>query len=393
MDVKQIYTIVNNATKEFLGEQTVLQEDLSNIVDIGNEIFNADAVDAYVKSLVNHIGRVIFVNRPYAGSAPSVMMDAWEYGSVMEKITCDTPEATENKSWDLRDGQSYDVNVFHKPSVSAKFYNNRVTFEVPMSFTSMQVKQSFSNAEQLNSFLSMIETAIENSMTIKLDSLVMRTINNMTATTIWDSFASGDETPALPSTLSSVSGIRCVNLLKLYKDNGGTSSLTPAKAIKDKEFIRFAAYMLSLYSQRMTKISKLFNGGGKDRFTAPDRQHMILLSEFKTGADIFLQSDTFHNQYTALSGCETVPFWQGSGTGYDFAETSKINVKTSDGHAVAQSGILGVLFDRYALGVSNLNRRVTSNYNAKAEFYNNYYKMDAGYFNDANENFVVFFIA
>ena len=155
MTINQIYELVNAATSEILGESAVVAEDLSNVVDIGTEIFNANAVDNYVRSLVNHIGRVIFVNRPYAGNVPSVLMDGWEYGSVLEKITADLPEATENESWELTNGESYDPNIFYKPTVSAKFFNKRVTFEIPMSFTERQVKESFSNATQLNGFLSM----------------------------------------------------------------------------------------------------------------------------------------------------------------------------------------------------------------------------------------------
>ena len=181
MEVKQIYSIVNDVTKEVLGDSAVLNEDLSNITDIGASIFNATSVDSYVKTLCDHIGKVIFVNRGYAGNAPSVLMDGWEYGSVLEKIQADIPEAKENSTWELTDGTSYDVNVFYKPTVSTKFYNKKVTFEIPMSFTERQVKSAFSNAEQMNGFLSMIENAVEKSMTVKIDSLIMRTINNMTA--------------------------------------------------------------------------------------------------------------------------------------------------------------------------------------------------------------------
>ena len=83
MEVKQIASLMNEVTNEILGKEGLVAEDLNNIVDVGTEIFNANAVDAYVKSLVNHIGKVVFVNRVYAGSAPSVMMDGWEYGSIL----------------------------------------------------------------------------------------------------------------------------------------------------------------------------------------------------------------------------------------------------------------------------------------------------------------------
>lgn len=396
MEVKQIYTLINNVSKEVLGKTDIVQEDLTGIVDLGTEVFNQNAVDNYVKSLVNHIGKVIFVNRPYSGKVPSVLMDAWEFGSVLEKISADVPEAEENDSWNLTDGTSYDQDVFHKPTVTAKFFNSKVTFEVPVSITERQVKESFSNAAQLNGFISMIYAAVEKSMTIKADALIMRTINNMIAETVladaqaFGATAAGDMAGA---DLSSASTARCVNLLKLYNDKTGASTkLTAAKAITDPDFIRFASYVMGTYADRLQSISTVFNVGGKERFTPKDMLHVVLLSDFAKAAQTYLYSDTFNRGDVLLPQAETVPFWQGSGQNYEFASTGNINIKESGGKAVEISGVLGVMFDRDALGVCNLDRRVTTNYNAKAEFFNNYYKFDAGYFNDTNENFVVFFI-
>lgn len=394
MDVKQIYTIINNVSGEVLGKTDIVTEDLTGIVDLGKEVFNQNAVDNYVKSLVNHIGKVIFVNRPYAGKVPSVLMDAWEFGSVLEKISADVPEAEENDTWDLTDGTSYDQDVFHKPTVTAKFFNSKVTFEVPVSITERQVKESFSNAAQLNGFISMIYAAVEKSMTIKADALIMRTINNMIAETVLaDAQAFGATAAGDMADLSNASTARCVNLLKLYNDKTGASTkLTAAKAITDPDFIRFASYVMGTYADRLQSISTVFNVGGKERFTPKDMLHVVLLSDFAKAAQTYLYSDTFNRGDVLLPQAETVPFWQGSGQNYEFASTGNINVKESGGKAVKISGVLGVMFDRDALGVCNLDRRVTTNYNAKAEFFNNYYKFDAGYFNDTNENFVVFFI-
>ena len=389
MEVKQIYTLINSVSGEVLGKTDIVQEDLTGVVDMGTQVFNANAVDNYVKSLVNHIGKVIFVNRPYAGKVPSVLMDAWEFGSVLEKISADIPAATENDTWDLTDGKTYSQDTFHKPTVTAKFFNSKVTFEVPLSITERQVKESFSSAEQLNGFLSMIYSAVEKSMTIKADALIMRTINNMVAETLKaDKKAFGGASV----NYASASTVRCVNLLKLYNENKGTT-LTAAKAITDPEFIRFASYQMGLYADRMQTVSTLFNVGAKERFTPVDMLHTVLLSDFAKAAQAYLYSDTYNKEQVLLPNAETVPSWQASGKNYDFASVSTINVKSASGEAVNVSGVLGVMFDRDALGVCNLDRRVTTTYNAKAEFFNNYFKFDAGYFNDTNENFVVFFVA
>ena len=386
MEVKQIYEFVNDSTKEIVGESVLLKEDLGNIVDLGTAVFNANAVDAYVRNLLNHIGRVVFVNRAYAGSVPSVLMDGWEYGSVLEKVRVELPEATENESWELEDGASYDPNIFYKPTVEAKFFNKKTTFEVPCSFTEMQVKQSFSNASQLNAFISMIYTAVEKSMTVKIDSLVMRTINNFIAETFYNMNSGGTYTGA--------GNTRAINLLYLYNQRY-SQSLTAANAITDPDFIRFAVYTMAVFSERMTKLSKLFNIGGTDKFTPKDYQHIVLLADFVKAAGVFLYdaSGQFRVDNLGLGKFETVPYWQGSGTGYAFTDIAKIYATTASGHDVTATGVLGVMFDRDALGVTNLDRRVTTNYNPKAEFYSNWYKFDAGYFNDTNENLIVFYVA
>lgn len=390
MEVTQIYKLINSVSGEVLGKTDIINEDLTGVVDLGNEVFNQNAVDNYVKSLVNHIGKVVFVNRPYSGKIPSVLMDAWEFGSVLEKISAEIPAATVNDTWNLTDGQEYNQDIFHKPVVSAKFFNSKVTFEVPVSITERQVKESFSSAAQLNGFLSMIYSAVEKSMTIKTDALIMHTINNMIGETLFADAAKFTASKTL--NYGSASTVRCVNLLYLYNQAKGTQ-LTADKCLTDGDFIRFASYQMGLYADRLQSISTLFNVGGKERFTPKDSLHTVLLSDFAKGAQAYLYADTYNKEQVLLPNAETVASWQGSGQDYGFTHTSAINIKTSGNHEINISGVLGVMFDRDALGVCNLDKRVTTNYNAKAEFFNNYYKFDAGYFNDTNENFVVFFVA
>lgn len=380
MKVEQIYEIVNSLTQQYIGESQVVETDLSNVVDIGKSVMDLSRLDNYVRSLVDHIGKVVFVNRAYRGKTPSLYMDGWEYGAILEKITYDgLPEAQKNDSWDLQDGVSYDPNIFYKPTVSAKFFNSKNTFDIPMSFAERQVKSAFSSRTQLNAFFSMIENTIQKSMTVKMDQMSEQAINNMIALTI-----------------KSNNPNRAVNLLSRYNTQY-SQTLTAANAIYDADFVRYAAYVMGLYKERLQRLSQLFNEGGKERFTSGDKLHTILLSEFNEAAGVYLYSDTWHNEYVKLPKAETVPYWQGSGTGYDFASTSSINIIPNTGAdtetAVSQSGILGVMFDREALGIFNLDQRVTTNYNGRAEFYNNWYKFDAGYFNDPNENFIVFYAA
>ena len=384
MEVSQVYEIVNEAAAQTLGRENPVQEDMSNLVDIGNEIFNSEAVDKWVRTLINRIGKVQFVNRGYRSTAPSIMMDDWEFGSVLEKIRSEMPRAEENESWNLTPGASYDPNVFYGSVARAKFFNKMTTFEVPKSLAPMQIKQSFTSASQLNAFTSMLLNEVDKTMTVAFDDLIMRTINNMIGETFYDAFNGG--------AITGPGNAKCINLLSRF-NTLYSKSLTASTAISDPDFLRYAAMQMDLTVSRLTRLSTLFNIGGRERFTPKDLQHFVMLADFKASADIYLQSATFHDEYTKLKEAETVPFWQGSGTDYAFSNVSKIYLETADGHAVEASGILGVLFDHDAVGVHGYNNRTTSNYNGKAEFTNYWYKRDARYFNDMDENFVVFYVA
>ena len=388
MQITQVYDFVNTATREALGTEVVVAEDLSNIVTVGEAVFNANAMDKYVKALVNRIGKVIFVNRVYQGSAPSVMMDGWEYGSVLQKVSTGLPEAKINETWELEDGQSYDPHVFHKPKgIVVKFYNEYVTFEVDMSFTEDQLKMSFTSAAEMNGFISMLYTSVENKMTVSIDELIRRTINNLIAETLYDDYQGAE--------INTKSGVKAINLLYQYNNtvNKGGTPLTVDKALSNLDFIKYAAYFIKLTHDRMRTMTTLYNIGDQPRFTPQDYSKIVLLSDFSSAADVYLQSDTFHNEFTKLPTAETVTYWQGTGQDFDFNSVSKINVKSAQNHQVEATGILGVMFDRWSLGVSNVSRKVTSQWTPNAEFFTNFYKYKAGFFNDLNENFVVFFIA
>lgn len=375
MKVTQIKDLVNSSLKELNGSSVLLKEDLSNVVDVGTEIFDTDNVDNFVKKLIDRVGNTVFNTRVYQGSAPSVLMTSWEFGSVLEKVDSELPDVEENESWQLENGKDYSPNIFYQPKVSAKFFNSKVTFDIPISFTRMQVKSAFNSASELNGFLSMLMNGVQNAMTVHLDGLIMKTINNMTATV-----------------LNGKKGLQVVNLLDGYNATA-TTKLTEQNALQNADFIKYANLVINTYRDRISKLSTLFNQGGKSKFTPLANQHLVVLSDLASASKVYLESETYHDDNVKISNYDTVPYWQGSGTTYSFDDVSSIDVAIKDGKSTKEikaSGILGVLFDTNAVGVTCQNQRVTTNYNPRAEFYTNFTKFDAGYYNDLNENFIVF---
>ena len=382
MLVADIHALLNDTMEEVTGQSALVEEDLSNVVDIGKMVFTADDInnnykDAYVKSLLNRIGRMVFVDRKYDGYAPKVIKDAWEYGSIMSKSRVKVFDAETNPAWTLTNGQTVNQFEYNAPSVETKFYNEKTSWQIACSFTDIQLRQSFTSPTEMNRFLSMIENRIAMSMTVYIDNMIMRTINNFIAEKI-----------------NGNNGV--VDLLAAYIAAGGDSTLTAATALYDKEFLRFAAMTVMLYKSRLNAPSTLFNistNNDNVTFTPDDRMHLVFVDNFAKAVDVYLQSDTYHNELTSIGGYETVPYWQGSGTSYALADVTKIYLEsTASGTAFEKNMIVGVLFDEDALGVLNENRRTTSSYNANGEYYNNFYKCDTTYFNDLAENGIIFMI-
>ena len=373
------------------GAQLVVNEDLSNLVDVGKAVLDYtgasnDNKDSFVRSLIDHVGRVTMVDRTYASQAPNILMDSWNYGSVLEKVRCEAPDARDNATWDLfnypyESGDAYpDPFELSKPSVAAKFFNSKATYEVPITIVDVQLREAFQSAEQLSSFVAMIENRIRMKITLCNDALIMATINNL----IGQKAARG----------------RIVDLLALYNagPNAGGTPLTAAAALTSKEFLRFASKTIATYRKYLATASVLYNEGSYLTFTPDDRLKFIANTEFAKSLDAYLYSDTYHDEFVKLPGYQEVAQWQGSGTA---STDNRLNIDVTIDMSevtgltkaeVANSGVLAVMFDRDAAAVCNQNYRVTSIYNPRGEYYNYFYKWDAMYMNDILENCVVFTI-
>lgn len=379
MNVQQIYELLNQITGELTGNENLVTNDLTNVVDVGTAIFSATSVDNYVKSLVNKVGKVIAVNRPYKPPYPNIKRESWEYGSVLQKLRCAIPEAEANPSWNLQSGQGANQFLFTPPTVTQQFWNSKTTYDISMSFTEMQVKESFNSRSELMAFIGMIENAIQTSKTIKEKGLAEQAISNFMGEKIYNE-----------------NGV--VHLVTAY--NTAYSPATPitmATALYDPSFLRFASVQMMLYKDRLKDASNVFNMGTVPTFTPEEYLHVVVNSEFAKSVEAYMTADTYHDAMVALPNYDTVNFWQsikdtveGETSYYGFPTTSSIQITTSAGHSVTKGGIVAVMFDRDAIMLCNENDRVTTAYNAKQEFVNNFYKFDISLFNDTAENGIVF---
>lgn len=397
MNIKQLADILNGTVSttgivdQTTGAAIVAKEDLSDIVDVGKAVLDYTGAgntnfDSFMRNLIDQVGKIMFVDRTYTSQAPNILKDSWEYGSILQKVRCEVPDARDNATWDLFNypkagGDAYpDPFELSKPSAQAKFYNSKATYEVPITLTDVQLREAFQSASQFGSFIAMIENRIRMKMTLCNDGLIMATIDNLIA--------------------QNINAGRAVNLLALYNGSSATPLLA-ADALRNKEFLRFAASTIAKYKKYLAVASTAYNDGTYLTFTPADRLKFIANTEFAKALDAYLYSDTYNEEFVKLDGYSEVAFWQGTSgtTAGDETGRLKIDVEIADANEqsgkkeVVQDGVLAVMFDDEAAAVCNANYRTTSQYNGRGEYTNYFYKWDAMYMNDTQENNVVFIIA
>lgn len=399
MKVTQVAALLNDTVKEDLGLESVINEDLSNVVDFGHEVFDVSEAnkDNFCKALIARIGRTIFVSRSYEGNSMGLYRDSFEYGAILQKITLNTiPESEDNEAWKLEDNAEYSPFVFRKPDVSEKFFDLHESFQVPLSLTDDQIKQAFVDGNALNAFVSMLWDGVDKAMSLKIEALSTRTVTSFITKTINSEFPN-----VVDNNYAGMTGVKAINLLYEYNTQfglTGSDALTKDNCLFSAEFIKFATQRIDLTISRLTKLSTLFNIGGKPRFTPKSKQHLICLSNFKSASDIYLNSGVYNRELTALpNGISEVPYWQGSGTSYALSSVGNVHNTIKVGDSTKEiniSHVLAVAFDHDACGVYQENKKTTSSgFNPVGEFTNYYAKFTCGTFADENENFVVFYVA
>ena len=386
MKITNLSPLANQMLDETLGAMEISTEDLTNIVDVGKRVLlSEESINKFTSNLIDRVGRQITVNREYKMSVPDIRRDGWEFGSMLQKIDFDLKTASTDEAWNLVDGASYDPNVYHENAIRATYYNQRETFQVVVTIIRDQLFSAFNSVEQFNSMIAGLNMSVQNSINLILENCIRRIYNNHIAETIHDECPDGD--------YKNFTGTKAINILKLYNDLNPENKLTVETCMRDLNFLKFATYTMVRTRDRLKTMSKLYNINKRPRHTPNDLLRFILHADFKASADMYLQSDTFHDMYTELPYAETVPYWQGSGVDFSFSSTSEINVKTASGDTVEISGIIGIMADYDSDMLANESQRVTTNYNPVAEFYNYYYKILVNMANFFDENFVVFFIA
>ena len=376
-DVKQIYSILNDVAKQTLGTEAIAVADTQSFISLGDKVLKSDTdTENFLSKLTDRIAKTVYSVRNYTGINKNLMREPFDYGVIVQKIHVEMPEAKENNAWKIGDvGYTPTYAPVIKPTVSQKLFNKLSTWEIDVTIPDFMLKTAFLNESSMATFIDAIFTAMNNAMVMCADN----NANLIRANFIGNKIHSAEPTQA-------------INLLKEYNTltNAG---LTVASCLRDVDFLKWATMQISLWAKRMRVMSKLFNEDNNSKFTSGEYLVLDVLQDFASSTATFLQSDTYHKELVALPMYNEVPYWQGSGTSFAFADTSKISVKIDGTTEVTQGGIIAVAYDYNAIGTTINEPRSTTERNNKDEYTNYYNKATIGCFNDLGENGIVFYIA
>ena len=374
--VEQIYTLVNETAKESMGEKAITVKDVSSLIALGDSVLSS-ALDTenFLNTLVDRIARTVFSVRRYETDTEGMVRHPFEFGCIVQKIYVDMPEAKQNNSWEIgKEGYTPVFAPVIKPTVKQKLFKGITTWEVDVTIPDYMLRTAFLNETSMATFIDAIFTAMDNMITLALENNANLTRASFIARKIKGGKPCG-----------------AINLLHEY-NTLTSASLTVESAMMNAEFLAWASRAINLWVKRMSKMSVLFNEEGYKRHTPKDKIVVNLLQDFTSACDTFLGANTFHDELVKLPMYDSVAYWQGAGESFDFNDTSAINIKIDESNTITKKGIIGVIYDYEAMGVTLNERRSTSERNNHDEYTNYYNKANIGYFNDMSENGIVFYL-
>lgn len=391
MKVNQIYSLLNDINSQMFGDDAIDVHDLSGIISMGQSIVgDGTETDKFLGKLVDRIGKTVIRTLDLELEFPTLFMESFEFGAVLQKITVSPFDAIQSSEWEIGD-QNFtptfaDVNKNAK--VFVRYFTGADTWKFQTTIPDDLFTTAFTSESMMAQFIDAIVNAMTDSMTIALNNMSRTAVNNFIAEKILAS-----------------NGV--INLLDGYNTLlGAGNEITADAAMHDKEFARYASQEIRKYVKYLGQPSVLYNvGDGNNgvvlRATARDNMHVLMLTDLVSLFDAYLLSDSFKDLYD-LPNFSEVAYWQGN-KGESATNTFEINSSiavtpsSEDGKQsptdVEQSGIVCVLADRQAIAVGLNKRRAGSFYNSIDAYSNISSTATMQYINDLSENGIIFLVA
>lgn len=346
LTAKQIFGIVNEVASQAMGNKTMAVVDNSGLVALGNTVLGSnDTKNNFINALTDRIGRTIVSFRAYHSHFPDFERDSIEWGNILQKLKIGMPDAEEDQSYNLTDGTSVDMYKINKAKVNQLLFSTETPWQTHITVHLDELEKAFVDYSAMGSFISGMFGEVQNRIELAMENLSIDCVNNYMAEMI-------KRKVQRPS--------RVINLVTDYNTAMGLATedaLKPQDALNTPAFLEYVVRRINTISSTMEYMtSGMFNdtafagddtqNGIYSRHTPKSEQRMMLYIDLVNSLKTNVNSKAFNMKEVAIDlPFKTVPFWQSIKT------PDGINVKpASGGTAIVQTSVMGILFDREAMG-------------------------------------------
>jgi len=384
MTKEQAYQLINAIHAQATGTASLAPTDLSGFISVAQSTLQS-GYENTLNAITQVLQRTIIAVRPYDEKFKGLQMTADAWGGIIRKINfADTP-AEADPTHATVNGQAIDQYVVKKPVLLETRYVGSDVYEGSYTIYREQLKTAFENEANFGSFMTGLMTHFLNERTQWLENLKRSIISNMIAAKA--DIADPDSN---------------IHLLTEYNAATGLS-LTATTVMQPANFGGFMKWVYArvsevsrLMSERSQKFQQVITNYPIMRHTPVRDQRVYMSAKFLDAMDAMVLADTYHDNFLRYADVEPVSFWQA------IDSPSSVSVKpvyidatgaVKVGSAQALSSVVGIIFDRDAMGYNIYRDEIeTSPYNAKGSYYNIFAHMDVQLQNDVTEKAVVFYL-
>lgn len=355
MELTQISTLLNDTlVPNYLGQETTIAEDLSNVVELGTAMANltGDEVKNFAGDFIVGVARNVFDTRRFKSETYGLYSDAREYGGVIQRVKSRLLETSDSPIWTLENGHDYFDGKYYGIDTDVKVYSQDTAFQIKNSIPTEMYKQYFTSADGVREFVEMIEATVKNTLTVNLNALARTTIQQF---------------------IVSASENRRIHLLSIYNTNAGLSgddALTVNDALHNAPFLRWAAEQIVRLRDMVQEYNEKYNDGTLPTFTPEEDLRVTLLSEFARAIEFNMEADTFHRDLVSVGQYNKINFWQNQGTELlpTLGVTAEVKSKVGDDPEVTVSNCVGYITDFLSMGVTARLNKITAQYIANGDY-------------------------
>lgn len=373
MSAVQIYNVVNTIANNIKYTGTAVV-DISSFVKFGQDVLSDTLLtEGVYNSLIDLIGRTVIAIDEAEDDERGIVVDSFEYGSILQKLSFQLQNAETSSEWDMSNPENPYEEV-RKEGIVQKFFEQYIpTFSYKDVAYDTQLREAFRTPESLQGFIDALYTRMRNAYKIAKNGLSDAAIGALVGTI----YAGSQETTPVAN-----SARRVRHLLTEYNTAMGTE-LTDATSRQNANYLEFVRKQILIDKANMNKMNKLYNDASVERRTTDADYKLDMSIAFATAYDKFW-GDTYNERYVQLPKHTEVVNW-GIATA---PETIKVSLDGTNSTTVAK--VIAFAYDKDSVVATMDRERFVSIYDQWND--RNVFKLTANrrYICDPSENAIVY---